>query len=63
MAAPVDPVELLQQAGETNANWRARLLDIAYRTGTGGSGPNVELARQALAFVTSPTVPSAWSIR
>ena len=34
-----------------------------YRNGTGGSGPNIEMARQALAFVTSPTVPSAWSIR
>ena len=63
MSAPIDPIEFLQQAGETFANWQARVRDLGYRNGTGGSGPNVEMARQALAFVTSPTVPSAWSIR
>ena len=61
--ATIDPVELLQQQGETFTNWQARVCDLAYRAGTGVSGPNVAMARQALAFVTSPTVPSAWSIR
>ena len=32
MSAPIAPIEFLHQAGETFANWQARVRDLGYQS-------------------------------
>jgi hypothetical protein len=61
--SPVDPNMPTQQASETNANFAARLQDYLYKTGAGGSGPAVAMAKTWVDPIVNNPAPKGFDIK
>jgi hypothetical protein len=62
MTTPIDPNLPTQWAGETWANFQARLQDYLYKQG-GLTGPNQTMAKTFTDNIVSNPAPKGWSIQ